>query len=126
MIENQLRLVSSVSFSDFAVGADHVEAHAGDADDEIVVAVEGEAERAAADMGEDLPLLMIGTEEAHDVAVTVAAIEMPVAVDNHVLRPLDLGQADHLDIARACRSARRASPVRSSAPPEARNRPGET
>ncbi len=78
---------------DLAVGPDHVEAHARDADDEIVVAVEREAERPAADMGEDLPRLVIGAEEPHDVAIAIAAIEMAVAVDDDVFRTFDLPPA---------------------------------
>ena len=49
---------------DLAVRRDAVEAHAADADVEIVVAVEGHAERLAADMGEDLHRLVVGREES--------------------------------------------------------------
>ena len=103
MIESQLRLVSSVSLVTSLSRADLVEAHADDADDQIAVAVERQAERAAADMGEDLPLLVVGPEEADDVAVAVAAIEIVVAVEDDVLRALDLAEPDELDIWRACR-----------------------
>ena len=99
MIESRLRLVSSVSLLDLAVGRDAVEAHAADADIEIALAVEGHAERSAADMGEDLHALVVGREEADDVAVAGAAVEVVVAVEDDVLRPFDPAEADQLDVA---------------------------
>ena len=82
---------------DRLVGATRIEAHAADADEEIAVAVERHAERMAADMGEDLVALVVGPEEAHDVAVAGAAIEIVVAIEDDVLRALDLAEPDDLD-----------------------------
>ncbi len=48
---------------DFAAGLDAIDAHAGDADDEVLVLVELHAERPAADMGEHLALLKVGPEK---------------------------------------------------------------
>jgi len=63
--------------------------------------VEGHAERVAADMREHFRALMIGAEEAHDVAMARAAIEIVVAIEDDVLRPFDLAEADDLDGAQA-------------------------
>ena len=79
------------------VGRDRIEAHAADADEQIALAVEGHAERMAADMGKDLMARVVGAEEADDVAVAGAAIEVVVAVENDVLGPFDLAKADDLD-----------------------------
>ena len=79
---------------DLAVGRDAVEAHAADADIEVVVAVERHAERLAADMGVDLHPLVVGREEADDVAVARAGVEIVVAVEDHVFRRLDAAEAD--------------------------------
>ena len=108
MTDEQLRLVSSVSLLDLAIGRDAVEAHAADADVEVVVAVEGHAERRAADVREDLHALVVGREEAHDVAVARAGVEVVVAVEDHVLRAFDAAEADQLRRRAACRSAPRA------------------
>ncbi len=82
-----------------AVRLDAIEPHAADADVEIVLAIEGHAERLAADMGEHLHLLIVGREKADDVAVTRTRIEVVVAVEDDVLRCLDAAKADQLDIA---------------------------
>ena len=50
-------------------------------------------------MGEDLHLLVVGREEAHDVAVARAGIEIVVAVEDDVLGRLDAAEADQLDVA---------------------------
>ena len=95
----QLRLVSSVTFSTLRVRRDAVQAHAADADVEVVVAVEGHAERLAADVGEDLHALVVGREEADHVAVAGAGVEVVVAVEDHVLRGLDAAEADQRHVA---------------------------
>ena len=79
---------------DLAIGRDPVEAHAADADVEVVLAVEGHAERRAADVREDLHPLVVGREEADDVAVARAGVEVVVAVEDHVFRALDAAEAD--------------------------------
>ena len=84
---------------DLARRGDAVEPHAADADIEIVVAVERHAERLAADMGEDLHLLVVGRHETDDVAVARAGIEIVVAVENDVFRRLDAADADQRDVA---------------------------
>ena len=84
---------------DLALGRDAIEAHAADADIEIVVAVEGHAERLAADMGEDLHLLVVGRQETHDVAVARARVEVVVAVEDDVFRRLDAAEADQRHVA---------------------------
>src|SRR5262249_62342157 len=48
-------------------------------------------------MSEDFVPGMIWPEEAHDVAVAVAAIEVVLAVEDHVLRALDDPEADRAD-----------------------------
>src|SRR5579883_1297204 len=48
-------------------------------------------------MGEDLAMLEIGAGEADDVAIARTAIEPVLAVEDHVLRPLHLIEADRLD-----------------------------
>ena len=93
---------------DLAVGRDAIEPHAADADIEIVVAIEGHAERLAADMGEDLHLLVVGRQEADDVAVARARIEIVVAIEDDVFRRLDAAEADQRSRRAACRSARMA------------------
>ena len=84
---------------DLALGRDAIEPHAADADIEIVVAVEGHAERLAADMGEDFHLRVVGRLETHDVAVARAGIEIVVAVEDDVLRRLDAAEPDQRDVA---------------------------
>ena len=97
MIENQERLVSSVSFSISRSARDAVEAHAADAAQQRAVAGEGHAERPTADMGEDLLPRVVGREEAHDVAGAVADIDVVVLVEDDVLRPVDAVEPDRLD-----------------------------
>ena len=82
---------------DLAVGRDAIEAHAADADIEIVGPVERHAERLAADMGEDLHLFVVGREEAHDVAMARPGIEIVVSIEDDVLRRLDPPQPDQAD-----------------------------
>ena len=48
-------------------------------------------------MSKDLVARMIGAEEADDVAVAGAAIEIVVAVQNDVLGPFDLAKSDNFD-----------------------------
>ena len=79
------------------VGRDRIEPHAADADEQVALAVKGHAKRVTADMSKDLVARMIGAEEADDVAVAGAAIEIVVAVQNDVLGPFDLAKSDHLD-----------------------------
>ncbi len=45
-------------------------------------------------MGEHFGAFVVGREEPHDLAVTRAAIEVVVAVEDHILRPLYLAEAD--------------------------------
>ena len=73
-----------------------VEAHGADADLEGAVAIEGEAEREAAGMGEDLGAPVVGGEEADDLAVAGAAVEVVVVVEDDVLGALELAEADRL------------------------------
>ena len=94
---------------DLAIGRDAIEPHAADADVEIVVAVEGHAERLAADVREDLHALVVGREEADDVAVARAGVEVVVAVEDHVFGRLDPAETDQCRRRAACRSARRAA-----------------
>ncbi len=84
---------------DLALGRDAIEPHAADADIEIVLAVERHAERLAADMGEHLHLLIVGRQEAHDVAVARAGIEIVVAVEDDVFRRLDAAEPDQRHVA---------------------------
>ena len=63
-------------------------------DEQVAVAVEGKPQREAADMGEDLRDLVVGREEADDLAVARAAIEMIVAVEDDVLGPFQFAEAD--------------------------------
>ena len=101
MIENGERLVSAVIFCDVALLVDAIEAHAGDAHDEAAVPVEGHAERPSADMGVDFPPDMIGREEADDLALPHAAIEVVVVIEDDVLGTVDLAEANDLDVAQA-------------------------
>ena len=87
-------MVSSESLLTVAVRRDLIKPHAADADDQVAVAVEGQAERMAADMGEDLVPRVVRREEADDVAMARAAIEVVVAVEDDVLRPFDLPKPD--------------------------------
>ena len=50
----------------------------------------------AADVGEHFAALVVRAEETDNVAVTGAAIEIVVAVEDDVLRPLDLAKANNL------------------------------
>ena len=109
MIENGERLVSAVNLSTLRCFVDAVEAHAGDADDEAAIPVEGHAQRPAADMSVDFALDVIGREEADDLALTHAAIEIVVGVEDDVLGTVDLAEADDLDVAQGGRSSRRAT-----------------
>ena len=77
MIENLERLVSSVP-SDLAGTRDPVEAHAAYANEEVLLLVEGHAERVAADMGKMFGLVVMRREEADDVALPVAAIQIVI------------------------------------------------
>ena len=67
-------------------------------------------ERMAADMREDFRALVIGSEEADDVAMPRAAIEIVIAVEDDVFRPFDLAKPDDFDraqpIVQAIRRAR--------------------
>ena len=96
---------------DRAVLRDAIEPHAADAAEQRAVAREGHAERASADMGEDLLPAIVGREEADDVAGAVADIDVVVVVEDDVLRPVDLAEPDQLDrtqpvVERIGRSAR--------------------
>ena len=84
---------------DLAVRGDAIEPHAADANIEVVLAIEGHAERLAADMGVHLHLLVIGRKEADDVAVARSRIEIVVAVEDDVLRRLDAAEPDQRDVA---------------------------
>ena len=81
-------------FRHFACLRDRIEPHGADAAQQIAGAVEGEAKRKAADMGEDFRALIVGREEADDLAMARAAIEMIVAVQDDVLGPFQLAEAD--------------------------------
>ena len=69
--------------------------------DQIAGAVEGQAERKAADMGEHFRAPVVGREEADDLAMARAAIEVVVAVEDDVLRPFQLAEADMLGLRQA-------------------------
>ena len=102
MIENGERLVSAVSFVDVALLVDAIEAHAGDAHDEAAVLVEGHARAVGRRHARRLPCLtVIGREEADDLALPDAAIEIVVLVENDVFGTVDLAEADDLDVAKA-------------------------
>ncbi|MPL88390.1 hypothetical protein SDC9_34410 [bioreactor metagenome] len=79
-----------------AVGRDLVKPHGADAGDQVAVAVECQPQREAADMGEDLGAGVVRCEEAHDLAMPGAAIEVVVGVEDHVLGPLERAQPDML------------------------------
>ena len=79
---------------DGAVGRDAIEAHAADADIEIVFAVERHAERLAADMGEDFHCLVVGREKSDDISVARAGVKIVVPIENDVLRRFDSAQSD--------------------------------
>ena len=63
--------------------------------------VELHAERPAADMGEDFAMLEVRAGEADDVAVAGAAVEPVLPVENDVLGPLHLIEADRFRIDQA-------------------------
>src|SRR5712675_331865 len=84
---------------DLSIRRDAVEAHTADADVEIVGAIERHAERLAADMGEYLHLLVVGRQEADDVAVARTGIEIVVAIENDVFRRFDAAEADQRHVA---------------------------
>ena len=110
---------------DLALGRDAIEPHAADADIEIVLAVERHAERLAADMGEHLHLLVVGRQEAHDVAVARAGIEIVVAVEDDVFRRLDAAEPDQRHVAQlVVLRERRRCRARSRPPAPARDRSG--
>src|SRR5277367_1546976 len=92
MIENGERLVSAVNFWAFAILAHTIEAHARDANDESAGPVEGHAEGPAADMRVDFSSDVIRREEANDLALPHAAIEVVARVENDVFRPVDLAE----------------------------------
>ena len=86
---------------DVAQLVDAIEAHAGDADEETVILVEGHAERPAADMGEDFVSSVIGSEKADDVALPRAGVDVVVPVENDVFGSVDLAQTNDLGVAEA-------------------------
>ena len=55
----------------------------------------------AADLGEDLMVAVVGRHEADDRAVARPAVQVIVAVEDHVLGPLDRAQPDRLDVPQA-------------------------
>ena len=65
---------------------------------QVVVPVEGHAQRRAADVREDFPAFVVGREESDDVPVSRAAVQVVVAVQDDVFRALDLTLADDVDI----------------------------
>src|SRR5277367_4551839 len=107
MIENGERLVSAVNFWAFAILAHTIEAHARDANDESAGPVECHAEGPAADMRVDFSSDVILREAANDLALPHAAIEVVARVENDVFRPVDLAEADDLDVAETRRSWRK-------------------
>ena len=68
---------------------------------ETVILVEGHAERPAADMGEDFMPGVVGREEADDVALPRAGVDVVVRVENDVFGSVDLAQANDLGVAEA-------------------------
>ena len=50
-------------------------------------------------MGEDLHLLVVGRQEADDVAVARAGVEVVVAIEDDVFRRLDAAEADQRHVA---------------------------
>ena len=61
--------------------------------------VECHTERLAADMGENFHFLVVGREEADNVAMARTGVEIVVAVEDHVFRRLDASEADQRDVA---------------------------
>ncbi len=97
----QVRLVSIGDLEDPTVGRDAVDAHAGDCDDQVLVAIELHAERPAADMGEHLAGFEIRPGEADHVAVAGRAVEPALAVEDDILGALDPVDADRLCVDQA-------------------------
>ena len=81
---------------DRAVGLDPVNAHPGDANDEVLIPIELHPQRSAADVSEYLTTLEIGSRKADDVAVAGASVDPVLPVDDHVLGTLDLVEPDCL------------------------------
>src|SRR6516164_243416 len=81
-----------------AVRLDAVHAHAGNGDDQVLVSIELHSERPAADMRKDLAGFEVGTREADDVAVTGRTVEAVLAIQNTILRSLNLIEADRLGV----------------------------
>ena len=75
-------------------GEIEIEAHGADAGEDVAVPVDGKAQGKAAGVGEDLGAFVVGREEADDLAVARATIEMVVAVQHHVLRAFEFAEAD--------------------------------
>src|SRR5271154_4295904 len=73
LVPGAVRLVGDLE--DLAVGPDSIDAHAGDAYDEVLLPVELHAERSTADMCEHFALLEVGAGKADDVAVASAAVD---------------------------------------------------
>ena len=57
------------------------------------------AERRAADVRKDLHALVVGREKADDVAVARAAVQIVVAVEDHVFGAFDAAEPDHRHVA---------------------------
>ena len=75
-----------------------VKSHSRDADEDVVVFVAGETSGEAADVSENLLLLVVRCEETNDVALPAAAIELVMPVKDDVFRPFDGTEADQFDI----------------------------
>ena len=84
---------------DGAIRLDAVNPHARDTDKQVLLAVESKAERPAADAGEFFAYRIVGRPEANDRAVAVDGVEVVLAVENDVLRSLDLVERDGFGVA---------------------------
>ena len=88
-------------FEDGAIRLHAVQSHAGGTDDQVVVLVEGKAERSAADACEKLSVLEVRAGEAQDPALPRTGVKAALAVQDDVLRSLYLVDRDRLRPAEA-------------------------
>src|SRR5271165_4442578 len=90
-----------------------VNAHAGDTDEQVLVAIEGEPEGAAADARKVFADAIVGGEKADDRAVAVDGVEIVPAIQDYVLGSLDLVERDRLGVLQPIVLGKDSAPVAS-------------
>ena len=92
------RRITAVGFVgdllDLALGCHAVQTHATHADVQVLMAVQRQAQRNAADMGKYFHALIVRCKEPDDVTVARARVEVVVPIQDDVFRAFDATQAD--------------------------------